>query len=398
MRAPVLFPLEKELGFDFRLSKGFHNHYWQAFLEQTIKVCVRNTAWQSSGKKNFGPSTKDPAFVCLACSCGRREQNLHCLFFLLRVGQVRRKLERSNMSDLPTSNEVKVIAAPVVQPTLGEKLKKAGSRALQSGGAGAMAMAINVCTLMWMRTTINYQYANGGSTLVALKTLYKEGGIPRFYRGLAPALVQGPMSRFGDTAANAGALAVLDSFESTKDLSVAIKTGAASVTAALFRIFLAPVDTFKTTMQVHGKDGVASLMTKFRAKGPSVFYHGSLAAASATAVGHYPWFFVSNVLQEKLPKAEGTAGKLARNAFIGFTATCVSDTLSNSIRVVKTFKQASKEAITYPEAIRSVIAVDGVQGLFLRGLGTKLISNGVQGMMFSVLWKLIDEQMTAWKK
>lgn len=28
------------------------------------------------------------------------------------------------------------------------------------------------------------------STMVALQTLYKEGGIPRFYNGLAPALIQ----------------------------------------------------------------------------------------------------------------------------------------------------------------------------------------------------------------
>ena len=62
---------------------------------------------------------------------------------------------------------------------------------------------------MWLRTTMNYQYANGTSTLTALRTLYKDGGIPRFYKGLAPALIQGPLSRFGDTAANAGVLAVL---------------------------------------------------------------------------------------------------------------------------------------------------------------------------------------------
>ena len=57
---------------------------------------------------------------------------------------------------------------------------------------------------MWLRTTINYQYRYGTTTGQALRTLYKEGGIPRFYRGLLPALVQGPLSRFGDTAANAG--------------------------------------------------------------------------------------------------------------------------------------------------------------------------------------------------
>jgi hypothetical protein len=53
---------------------------------------------------------------------------------------------------------------------------------------------------------VNYQYRYGTTTTQALKTLYKEGGIPRFYRGLLPALLQGPLSRFGDTAANAGRL------------------------------------------------------------------------------------------------------------------------------------------------------------------------------------------------
>lgn len=127
-------------------------------------------------------------------------------------------------------------------------LMKALSRAGQGGLAGAAAMAINVCSLMWLRTTINYQYRYGTSTTEALKKLYSEGGIPRFYRGLIPALLQGPLSRFGDTAANAGTIAALDAFEFTEKLPVAAKTVAASVAAATFRIFLMPVDTFKTTM------------------------------------------------------------------------------------------------------------------------------------------------------
>ena len=77
-------------------------------------------------------------------------------------------------------------------------LDKALGRAMQGGVAGALAMGANVLTLMWMRTTVNYQYRNGTDTMTALKTLYKEGGIPRFYRGLAPALIQGPLSRFGE--------------------------------------------------------------------------------------------------------------------------------------------------------------------------------------------------------
>lgn len=127
-------------------------------------------------------------------------------------------------------------------------LAKAARRAGEGGIAGAMAMGINVCALMWIRTTINYQYRYGTSTFTAFRTLYAEGGIPRFYRGLLPALIQGPLSRFGDTAANTGVLAALDAFETTEKLPVGVKTIAASVGAAIFRIGLMPVDTFKTTM------------------------------------------------------------------------------------------------------------------------------------------------------
>lgn len=252
-------------------------------------------------------------------------------------------------------------------------------------------MAINVCSLMWIRTTVNYQYRYGTSMSEAFKTLYSQGGIPRFYRGLLPALIQGPLSRFGDTAANTGTLVALDSFDQTKNLPVGVKTIAASVSAALFRIVLMPVDTLKTTMQVGGKDGLSQLFAKMKTKGPSVFWYGSLAAASATFVGHYPWFFTYNFLDEYLPRYEDRLSKLARSAVIGFAASAISDTCSNSIRVIKVYKQANEEAITYPQALKRVLAEDGVMGLLGRGLKTKIVANGLQGLMFSVLWKYIDE-------
>lgn len=90
---------------------------------------------------------------------------------------------------------------------------------------------------------MNYQYRHGTTTTEALRTLYKDGGIRRFYRGVGPALIQGPMSRFGDTAANAGVLSLLNSSESTRNLPVFAKTMAASSAAASWRIFLMPVDT-----------------------------------------------------------------------------------------------------------------------------------------------------------
>lgn len=273
--------------------------------------------------------------------------------------------------------------------TAREVLDKAAKSAVRGGTAGACAMGANVFALMWMRTTINYQYRNGTTFPTALKTLYADGGIPRFYRGLLPALIQGPLSRFGDTAANTGMLTLLDSMESTRDLSVAYKTVAASMSAAAFRICLMPIDTVKTTMQVTGQ--FQTVVNKVKTAGVPVLYHGSLAAASATFVGHYPWFFTYNFLSEKIPKRENKVEELGRRALLGFCSSAVSDTCSNSIRVVKVYKQSSPEAISYPNAIKNVIQESGLFGLFFRGLETKILANGMQGILFSILWKQFEE-------
>ena len=72
-----------------------------------------------------------------------------------------------------------------------------------------------VLTLMWLRTIMNYQYRYGTGTISAIRTLYAQGGIKRFYKGVQFAVIQGPLSRFGSTAANDGvnALVSLRSFE-----------------------------------------------------------------------------------------------------------------------------------------------------------------------------------------
>mmetsp|Transcript_2989 Transcript_2989/g.9938 ORF Transcript_2989/g.9938 Transcript_2989/m.9938 type:complete len:93 (-) Transcript_2989:550-828(-) len=91
-------------------------------------------------------------------------------------------------------------------------------------------------------------------------------------------------------------------------------------------------------------------------------------------MGHYPWFVTYNYLQAKIPQAKGKFSGMMRNAFIGLCASAVSDVVSNSIRVVKTKKQTAIEDLTYIATVSAIIAEDGVQGLFLRGLGTKLLS------------------------
>ena len=45
------------------------------------------------------------------------------------------------------------------------------------------------------------------------------------------------------------------------------------------------------------------------------------------------------------------------------------------------------------QAVREVINQDGLKGLFGRGLQTKIVANGMQGLLFSVLWKAIEEKI-----
>jgi len=109
---------------------------------------------------------------------------------------------------------------------------------------------------------MNYQYRYGTTTTEAISTLYADGGYSRYYQGLSAALIQGPVARFGDTAANAGILALLESNSFMKRLPLAIKTAFASLCAAAFRVILTPLDTVKTTLQTEGKPGLKLLRNR----------------------------------------------------------------------------------------------------------------------------------------
>lgn len=267
--------------------------------------------------------------------------------------------------------------------TFTESLKKS----INSGMAGSMAMCIQVTSLMWLRTTMNYQYRYGKTIPEAIKTLYNDGGIRRFYRGYAPALFIAPLSRFGDTMTNTYALQHLEH----SGLSTGIKTMAGSLLASSWRIGMMPIDALKTTLQVEGKSGLKLLKNKININGIKVLFNGTMAQTSATFVGHYPWFYTYNKLNEKIPEYDDKLKTLVRNAFIGFNSAVISDISSNSLRVIKTTKQTNEKNITYNEVIQSIIKEDGIKGLFGRGLKTRILTNGIQGIVFTICWKYIEK-------
>lgn len=279
-------------------------------------------------------------------------------------------------------------------------LSKAATKALGGGKAGATAAVVQVFSLMWLRTAMNYQYRYGGDLKSALKSLTDEGGIGRLYQGLPFALVQGPLSRFGDTATNVGVLALFDALPQAAGVPGPVRTAAASVAAGLWRIVCMPIDTSKTALQVEGKEGLERLSKKVLAEGPAPLFQGAIATTVATIAGNYPWFLTYNTLDGALPPVskEEILQYLLRSALLGVSASCVSDTVSNSLRVIKTTQQTAalsaegkSGGISVAEALNIVLEKDGLKGLFGRGLQTRLLTNAIQGGLFSVLWRYFQQ-------
>jgi hypothetical protein len=184
-----------------------------------------------------------------------------------------------------------------------------------------------------------------------------------------------------------------------------------------------PIDASKTAMQVEGSEGLKNLWNLTTTEGPAPLYQGALASAAATAVGHFPWFTTYNYLNQVVPEVVASDDlllSLARSAFLGFCSSCVSDVSSNSLRVIKTTKQTARLSrqkpqgdnqddnsnnkndtngssstpttdISYGEVVRLIIEQDGLAGLFGRGLQTRLLTNSIQGAVFSVLWRYLQQ-------
>ena len=122
------------------------------------------------------------------------------------------------------------------------------------------------------------------------------------------------------------------------------------------------------------------------------FFQGVLATMLAQFMGHYPWFMTSNALEQLIPVTAEYGVRpewdLVRAAMIGCAASIVSDTITNSVRVVNTYRQTSEYDLTYAESVQRLVAEGGLFGLFTRGLGAKMLVNCLNSIVFKVLLKL----------
>merc|ERR1719445_228585 len=155
---------------------------------------------------------------------------------------------------------------------------------------------------------------------------------------------------------------IMNNKYSTYDMSLGSKTLLAMSLASLWRLLMMPIDTCKTTMQVNGS--LNPLRSKIKMNGISVLFHGSVASVSSTFASQFPWFYTYNYLFKTIPPGETKFMETARRGFIGFCASVFSDIVSNSIRVVKVYKQTHVEPITYGKVIRRIVSQFGLFSLF----------------------------------
>ena len=322
-------------------------------------------------------------------------------------------------------------------------LETAALKALSGGLTGSIAGVAQVMLFMWLRTVMNYQYRHGGDGPTVLKKLWNEGGLRRLYRGLPFAIVQGPLARFGSAASNTLVVAMRDdNVLHFGSLPLIVATVIGSCMTAIYRAMLMPIDTLKIISQVEGKAGFAAVVEAALFRGKiHLLYTGAFAMAAATLIGHFPWFFTFNLLDASIPKQDRADLRALRSACIGFSSSLVSDVVSNPIRVVKTTKQSTAATIavrslqddvgspetwlsrlrrrrpnrrrlrpssslrddadddtktkdllansSYLGIILDIARTDGPTAFFVRGLSTRIVTNGLQSIVFTVIWRFL---------
>lgn len=266
------------------------------------------------------------------------------------------------------------------------------SKVIKSGLVGAAAGSIQVITLMWLRTIVNYQYRYGISLTEAFQALYKEGGVPRFYQGVFFALLQNSLSKFGAMSSYEMSRSILSSIY-PNSYNIVLNSFLSSFLNIIWKVILMPLETMKTVLQVNGEKGFIDLIRHISNGDLLILYKGTLASIVATFAAYYPWIFTYNWLNKKFSR-KLTSPKtiiLLRSSFIGFFSSLVSDVFSNFLRVIKTMIQVisigENANISYFDVVGILLTKKlDFKELFFRGLLTKIFTNGLQSILFTLIW------------
>jgi hypothetical protein len=265
------------------------------------------------------------------------------------------------------------------------QLHQAHSLALKAGTGTSL---FQVTSLMWLKTTNNYQYRYGTNLFESMKYLYKSGGIPRFYRGFIPSLCVASTCRVGDFTAYYFA-------NSFKDITPLEKLIGISSVSCVTRLLVIPVDTLDIMLQVEGKPGYRILYNKVKTTGIRTLYYGGGMWTAMKFTDSFIWFGTYDYLEKKFPqRKDNPIMNNINHGIKGIISSSISDIILNPMRSLKIYKQSNLESVSYTQSVKNIVNTEGIGNLFLRGLKTRLLTNGIQSAIFVILWKNIEEILT----
>ena len=259
-------------------------------------------------------------------------------------------------------------------------------KAVKSGISATIAMGFQITSLMWLRTTTNYQYRYGTTITDSFKNLYREGGIRRFYKGYIPCLFMGSVCRFGDMTI----YQYIKSNGSDYNLNLVQQSLATSTLSMIWRINLMPIDTLDVMLQVNGGKGINILKNKIKTNGLNVLYHGTTAWSITNLLGNFGWFYTYSFLNDNF---KPDINQYVINGFNGFVSSAASDMLTNPVRIIKTNKQSVEHSANYKDIVLDIYKKYGILEFWKRGLVIRIVTHGLQGSLFLILWKEIENKI-----
>lgn len=264
-------------------------------------------------------------------------------------------------------------------------------QALLSSIAGSKAMLVNMSTLMWLNTIATNQHVTGNTSYATFNQLYKQGGMVRFYDGFGITLMHGCIARFGDVFS----YSLIKKYTNDEKCSFSSSFSSTVVSATMssvIRGILTPLEKVKIMRQIDGYKATSSLIKQTTRNGLSSLWNGSITVVGSNFVGYVPWFYTYDLMHNVIPEASTHCTlSLIRDGCIGFSASVVSDVVSNGIRVIKTLKQMDSHKRSYLTLIRNSMSDTNATMLPFRGLSTRIATNGLQSVVFTILWNLFDK-------
>lgn len=248
------------------------------------------------------------------------------------------------------------------------------------------------------RHQLNTSSSNG--VLKTLIDLYKEGGIPRWYRGIAAEFI-------GVVPKSSGMYASYEMVR--KFVAVDCKYGDTSSVATLAglasgvpeAIIVTPTQVVKIRLQAKEHLGrytgsVDCAMKTLRSEGVSALYIGLEPTLWRNCIWNAVYFGLMHWTKQRLPKPSSTLMDLSQTFVTGFLGAVVATCVNIPFDVVKSRVQSQLkvpgQTPKYRNTLQSLILVAKEEGILscYKGLNAKIAKTGLGGSVAMVVFESIQ--------